>query len=239
MAAVPDVPMTITGIHRCWSEIPDAVPTPGGVLHVRREQATDARPEERERDEHQDQGEQEVGRGEAEKADQGQPVITPAVLVRRRVDPDRERHQPGEQDRAERDDEGEEEPLPDDVGHRPVVLEGVPHVSLHEPRDPQPVLLPHRLVQPELLAEELDLLEVRALARRLEVADQSRQEVAGRQLDDHEGDDRDEEQGRQHEQEALDEIPAHRSAALRPGARVRHPAAHAVRAAGRRGSGVR
>src|SRR3546814_12217681 len=59
------------------------------------------------------------------KAEEGQAVVRPAVLVRRRIDPDRERHHPREDDGGERYDESEEQPLADDVRHRQVVLEGV------------------------------------------------------------------------------------------------------------------
>ena len=64
---------------------------------VRVHQAADRGPEPDVGEIEQHQRQQEVRRREAEEAEEGEAVVAPAVLVRGRIDADRERHHPGEE----------------------------------------------------------------------------------------------------------------------------------------------
>ena len=99
MPAVPAVPMMITGIHRC-ARIDCALAQLIGsaeILLVHQMADRGAEPDIGEI--HQHQRQHEVRHGEAEQAEEGQAVVAPAVLMRRRIDADRKGDQPGEDDR--------------------------------------------------------------------------------------------------------------------------------------------
>src|SRR5678815_940915 len=66
-----------------------------------RHDAADRQAELRVGEVHQHQREQEVGRGEADVAEESEAVVAPAVLPRGGVEADRERDRPGEQDHRE------------------------------------------------------------------------------------------------------------------------------------------
>ena len=103
----------------------------------------------------QDQREQEVRRRQAEKAEEGKRVVGGAVLMRGRIDADRKRHDVDEEHREEIQHQRQEQPVADHVRDRLVVFEGVAEVALQQPGHPDEVLLPERLIEAVLLAQEL------------------------------------------------------------------------------------
>src|SRR3546814_10848216 len=109
-----------------------------------------------------------VRRREAQKAEEGQAVVRPTVLVCRRVDPDRERHHPREDDGGERYDEREEQPLADDVRHGQVVLERVAEIAVQQSPCPEQILLVQRAVEPVMSPQEIDLALVDGFAAGLD-----------------------------------------------------------------------
>ncbi len=157
----------------------------------------------------QHQREKKVRRRQAEKADEGQRVVAPAVLVRRRVDADREGDDIGEDDGCHRDDDGEEQAIADDVANRQVVGEGVAEIALQQAGHPVEILFPDRLVETVLRLEEGDLLQIDSLALALQFGDVGGEVIARRQLDDDEDDNADGDQGRDHDEQALHDIAEH------------------------------
>ena len=149
---------------------------------------------------------QEVGRREPEEAEEGQRVVAGAVLVGRRIDPDRERHHPGEQDGREGDDEGQQQPVADHRADRQVVLERVAEIAAEQAAEPDQVLLPPRLVEAVELAQVLELVALDALALGLQLGHVAGQVVARRQLDDHERDQADRQHRRHHDQHAVYDV---------------------------------
>jgi hypothetical protein len=136
-------------------------------------------------------------------------VVAPAVLVRRRVDADREGDEIGEDDGGDRDDDRQVHLVADDGADRQVVLEGIAEIALQQPADPIEVLQPVRLVEAVLRLEERDLLEIDRLALALQLGNVGREVVARRQLHDDEDDEADHEQGRDHDQQAADDEVEH------------------------------
>ena len=157
----------------------------------------------------QHQGEEEVRRGEPEEADQGQAVVPPTVLVGGGVDPDGKGDDPGEHDGREREQEGQEQPIPDHLADREVVFERVAEVPLQHPQHPGRVLLRHRAVQAVLPAQELDLLLRHPLAGGLQLGDVGREVVALGKLDDGEHQRADDHQGGDHHEDAPDGVLQH------------------------------
>ncbi len=172
----------------------------------------------REIDQH--QREQETRRRQAEEAEKGQTVIAEAVLVRRRIDPDRKRDDVGEDDRRERHQKRQQQPIADHLVDRQVVEEGIAHVAVQQPADPVQVLLPQRLVEAVLRLEKGDLGEVGLFALALQLGDIGREIVARRQVDDDEDHDADGDQRRDHDQDPMDEIAEHVTALSLPRCRA-------------------
>src|SRR5689334_18765421 len=96
-------------------------------------------------------------------------------------------------------------------GPTEIALQEAVELAIARPKtDPHGVLLDERLVEPVLLAQEVDFLERRLVALALQLGDLVRQIVARRQLDDRERDEADHEQRRDHDQDAMDRVPEHR-----------------------------
>ena len=114
---------------------------PGRVDVLRRIEAADALSEIFVGEVHQRQREDEVRDGEADEAEEGEDVVADRVAADGRVDADRQRHRPDEEQRGDRDGERRPHPLPDQLGDRPVPLERVAEVAVEEDAaDPLPVL---------------------------------------------------------------------------------------------------
>jgi len=125
-------------------------------------------------------------------------VIRGAVLVRGGIDANRERHDVDEHDREEIQHQREEQPVADHVRHRLVVLERVAQVAVQQAGDPDEVLLPERLIETVLLAQEGDLLVRHLLSHGLDLGHVGGEIVTGRQLDDDENEDADADQRPHH-----------------------------------------
>ena len=110
----------------------------------------------------------------------------------------------------ERQHDGQDQPVADHGRDRQVEFERVAEVADEEAGDPAQVLLPQRLVEAVLLAQERDLLRIDRFALRLQLGDVALEVVARRQLDDDEHDDADRDQRRDHDQQAADDVGEHR-----------------------------
>ena len=224
MPAVPEVPITITGTHRCssteknlpqligWSRYCGSIRPPIEVpkTTLAKYSSTSAS--------------RKFGVARPRKPRKVSAWSLTAVLVGGGIDPDRERHRPGEQDRRERDDEGQEHAVADHRVDRQVVFEGVAEVAAEQAAEPDQVLLPPRPVEAVDLAQVLDLLALDALALGLQLGDVALEIVARRQLDDDEGDQADREQRRHHDQETMDDVAKHARLPVAPSRLTRRDA---------------
>ena len=73
-------------------------------------------------------------------------MVSPAVLVGRRVNADWERHQPCEYNRAKRYDKRQEQPVAHHFVNGQAVLKRVTKIALQHAHNPGEVLLPRRLI---------------------------------------------------------------------------------------------
>ena len=122
------------------------------------EEAADADAEVLEGHEHEDEGEEEVGDGEAEKADEGDDVVPHRVLPQRGVDAYGQREHPRRQDGHAGQGNCENQPVGDEVSHRQLQVEGIPEVARYQVAEPVPILEEYGLVQPIELPQRLRLL---------------------------------------------------------------------------------
>ena len=176
---------------------------------LRVDQAADRGAEPDVGDVEQDQRQEEVRRGEAEEADEGQRVVGPAVFVGGGIDRDRERDDPGEQDRGEGDHEGQEDAIADHLGDRAVILERVAEIAVQQAPGPVQILLPQRPIEAVERRADTRSCLLRALALRLQLGQHRGEVVAGRQLDDDEHDHADRDQRRHHDQQPMHQVAEH------------------------------
>ncbi len=158
---------------------------------------------------HHHQRQHEVRHREAEQADEGDAVVTPTVLMGRRVDADRKRDGPGEEDRDGRQQDRQPEPVAHHLAHRQPVLEGIAEIAVQHAADPAQVADVLRLIEAVAFAQYLDLGQVRVFPQRLEFGHVAFEIVARRQFDDGEDQDRDQEQRRDHGQDASGDVAEH------------------------------
>ena len=126
------------------------------------------------------------------------------------IDADRKGDDPYEQQCAEGDQRRHAEPVPDEVGDRRPILERDAEVALERIADPAQILDRKRLVEAVAHPQRLQLLGAGGRAGGGEIGGVARDEVAGRQLDDGEGDHRNGEEGRDHPQEPPEQEIEHR-----------------------------
>ena len=182
------------------------------------EQAADRDPEIEIAQVHEYEGEQEVGNRHADEADERGQVIARRVLAHCRIHADGKGHRPGEEDRAQADGEGEDDPVADHIVDPVLRFHGEPHIPLqqafvrlvegHEPAQTDPIQVAHgdRLVEVEHPSQVLDLAHVELLALGLQLGHERGEEIARRQLDDGEGAHRNhQERGHHDEEPAADE----------------------------------
>ena len=173
------------------AQVPEARQAPRRVQVFRGEQPADAGAEIGEGEVHHHQGQQEAGHRQADEADEGEHVIRDGVLPHRRVDADRDGQNPGENDRREGQQGGQQEAVADHLHDRPLPFHGDAEIALqHEPY-PSGVLRVQGLVEAVLDAQVLGFLLRHQRARRHELGDVGGDVVPRRQLDDGEGDHRD------------------------------------------------
>ena len=178
----------------------------------------------------QHQSQQKIWRCQAEKTQKGQAVVSGAILVSCRIHAYRKRHDPGKNYGRERDDKGKQQTVADDVADRHVIFERIPHIALQHAQQPHAILLDHWLVEPVLLAEEFDLLDVGAFSLRLQFGNISGEVIAWWQLNDNERQNADRQHRRDHDQNAAHDkrqnrvTPVPRENPGRPSWRWRKPA---------------
>ena len=100
--AVPERPTMTMGIGRWASMSSTLARLQGASAYCGREEAPDAEAQKARGEEHEDQGKEEVGYGQPDKADHRGRVVAGGVLVGGRVDADRDRHEIGEDQGADR-----------------------------------------------------------------------------------------------------------------------------------------
>ena len=176
---------------------------------LRVDQAADRGAEPDVGDVEQDQRQEEVRRGEAQEADEGERVVGRAVFVGGRIDRDRERDDPGEEDGGEGDHEGQEDPVADHLADRAVILERVAEIAVQQAPGPVEILLPHRPIEAVERRADTRSCRLGALALRLQLGQHGAEIVAGRQLDDHEHDHADRDQRRHHDQQPMHQVAEH------------------------------
>ena len=184
-------------------------PAPGGVDILGREQPADVGVEVDEAEVEDQQTEQEAGDCQPQEAEQREQVVQRRVGPHGGVDTDRQGDDPGQDDGGDRDDHRQPEPVADDLGDRPLPLHGHTQVAAHHQAHPAHVLDIHRLIKRVLGAQLLRLIARDAAARGREIGDIGVDKVAGRQLDDGEGQHRDRPAGEQSEQDAADQVAEH------------------------------
>ncbi len=190
-------------------QVDELCPAPGGELVFRREQPADIGIEELEREIHQDEREEKIRHGEADETEEGEDVVADRILPDGGEDADRHGDAPGQDDRRDRDHHGEPETVADHLGHRPHPFHRLAEIALAHAIHPFRVLHVDRPVEPVELAQRLRLLERNGAAARRQPRDVGVDEIAGRQLDDDEGQHRDRPDRDQGEQEAADRVGDH------------------------------
>ena len=191
-------------------QIDDARDAPGRFDEVRREQSGDGHVEVREGAPHEDERQHEVGGGDTDVVDQRERVVDRGAWMHGRVDAGRDRNDPGEHERQQRQDHREDQPLTDELGIRTLVLEREAEIALRQVLHPFEVLDPDRAVEPVFAPERLDLLGADRAAGRRERRDVGREEIARRRLDDREHGHREEEEQRWQEHQPLQDVSGHR-----------------------------
>lgn len=81
---------------------------------------------------HEHEGEHEVGGGHADAVQDREHVVERRARMSGRIDPGRDGHGPGEHEREQRERDREGQPLADQLGVGPLVLEREPEVAAHE-----------------------------------------------------------------------------------------------------------
>ena len=133
-------------------------------------------------------------------------VVGGRVLVRRRVDADRDGDQVGQQQGGEGDHDGEREAFADHFPHRPAVLVGVAQVAAQEPAEPLQVLHVHRLVEPVPFPQRRQHAPAHVVAILLQLVRVGGDEIARRQLDDGEADDADQPKQQDHVRASTNDV---------------------------------
>ena len=174
-------------------EVDELAPAPGRAAVLRRVEAADLLHVQLE-GEHveDDQRQQEARDRHPEERDERERGVDPAVLPGRGEDAEADAEDRGEQVAGQRQRDRARQPLADHLGHRPVVEVGPAEVAAgDDAADPAEVLHDQRVVQPVLLAVALGGGvgggEARVALGDHVVADVVAV-VAGRRVDDHEGD---------------------------------------------------
>ena len=155
---------------------------------------------------HQDQQAQpEARQRQAGKRNEADDIIGPAVLLHRADHAERQPEQHGEEQRQPRElcrDRDARRQLVDRRQFRDV---GITQVALHQPADPNPVLLPQRQIEAQLLLQIGLFLRVDETGG----VEQDVGDIAGHQAQQDEDDDRHADQCHNHQQQAAYDIGGH------------------------------
>ncbi len=209
------------GQRQVLQEVPELREAPRRELEIGREQPADVGVEELEREIHQDEGEEEIRYRQPDEAEEGEEVVAERILPDRGVDADRQGDAPGQDDRGDRDHHGHPQFLADHLGDRPHPLHRLAEIAFRDAADPFGVLDVDRPVEAVEDAQGLGLLRRDQAAARREPRDIGVDEIAGRQLDDDEGQNRDRPDRDEGEQQPADRVGDH--GWVEPAARIRRP----------------
>ena len=194
-------------------QIDDLRPGPGRQLLFGGEQAADIHAEQPQPEIHHDQRQQEVGDGKPDEAQEGEDVVAERVLPHRGVDADRQCQPPGDDDGAQRQQNGQPQPVTDDLGHRPPVFERAAEVAARHHGEPLPVLHPQRLIEAVGEAHGIRLGGRDRRARGGRLCRVGGDEIHRRQVQDAERHHRDGEDGDRCQHQAAGEVVQHATAA--------------------------
>ncbi len=189
--AVPAMARISIGTGKCSIRSHTLCPGPRRQRKLRRKQPTDADVEQPQPEIHDDQCQQEVRQRKPDEADKGEYVITDRILPHCRIDADRQSQPPGHDNRAQRQDHRQPQPIADDLGYRTPIFEGLAEIPPNNMAQPFEILHKERLIQTIGMAQRIRLgrRDRRADGRRL--SDIGIDEITWRQLKDDEGDDGD------------------------------------------------
>ena len=179
--AVPRERQNHRGQRQVLDQVPGLGEAPVGELVFGGEQSADIGAEEAERQVHDHEREQEIRHREADEADQREEVVADRVLAHRRVDADRQRQPPGDDQRRERDQHGEPEAVADHLGDRPVPLHRHAEIAGEHAHHPLGILHVERLSEPvEFAQRHASAAETEAARLAESLRDIGGDEVAGR-----------------------------------------------------------
>ena len=198
-------------------QIPRFRHAPRRLRVFRRKQAANAEAQITEAEIHQDQRQQEIRHREADEPHHRRHVIADGVLPHRRINPDRQRDQPGQEQGRERHHHGQPQPVADHLRHRAAPHHRDTEIALHDAGDPQGVLHVNRTVETVFVPHRLCLLGGDGAAGGGEVGDVRIDEITRRQTDDDESQNGDRHAGQQRQREAASNVHQH---ACRPANRV-------------------
>ncbi len=159
--------------------------------------------------EHPDQGQQKTGQAQAQESHRRQDMVAGGILVRGRVDADGKRDDDHKEQGQEPQQERKAQVLADHIPDRGVPAQGIAKVQAGPAGDPAPVLDVQRLIQAIDLLEFFDHLFVLAAAGFGNLGLERGKVIARRQLDDDKGDHRHNEQHRDHDRDAPQDISQH------------------------------
>ncbi len=205
-AAMPATPSTTTGIHRCLSKSTRRRPAPWRIHELRREQPADRVAEETHRQVHHEESEQEIRRRHAEEAQEGDDIVADAVLADGREDADRKGDRSTRRASVQKATSAvmpSRFQMISATGAR--YSNDMPRSPLECIADPAQILDDNRLVEAVADPERLERVGARRRAGGGEIGGVAGDEVARRQLDDGERDERHGEEGRDHPQEAAED----------------------------------
>src|SRR6185369_5949996 len=155
---------------------------------------------------HQDQqAEPERRQRQATQADDAQGVVKPRALMDRADDAERNADRGGEQQRQRRQPRGDRNARQDLLQRRLLRDVGIAEVATQQPADPVQILLPYRQVEAEFLFQ-IGLVGGIDESGGIE---QDVDDVAGNDAQQHEDNDRDPDQGHEHQGEASHDISKH------------------------------
>ncbi len=106
---------------------------------------------------HQNECEQKIGNGKAEKTEDGRQIVTKRIFAHCRIDADRERNKPHHDDREALEQDRVSKPAPDQLGNRTPPFKALAEIAGgDDSRHPFPILNDKGLAQTILFAQGFD-----------------------------------------------------------------------------------
>ncbi|MNY23358.1 hypothetical protein D3C86_1570220 [compost metagenome] len=129
---------------------------------------------------HQDQRQHEIGNGDAEQAEEGEPVVTPAVFVRGGIDADWKSEDPGDDDGDEGHQNRQPQAVSNHIADRQLIFEGITEITDEHAGRPAEIADRCRLIEAIADAQLLDFGKVRRFAHGTQLCDVAFEIIARR-----------------------------------------------------------